>query len=244
METLWGPALVLMAVVILVGAIVQGSVGFGHALVSAPVAMLVLPELVPGPIIVVSLGVTLATLARDHKTMGRPQGLLWILVGLFPGLGLGSQALVLLSLRETDLFFGGAVLVTAGISFAGWRVRIHPLTLVPAGLLAGFMSITTTMGGPPLAIALQELPGPQLRGTLAFSFIVSTLTSLSVLHAIHRFGSKELSVGLSLLPFALLGVFLSAPLAHWLDRGRTRTAVLLLAAAAGLLVIIRQLTPT
>ncbi|MDQ3385935.1 MAG: sulfite exporter TauE/SafE family protein, partial [Actinomycetota bacterium] len=43
----WGSALVIVAV--LVGALVQGSIGFGLNLIAAPVLALVDPDLVPGP---------------------------------------------------------------------------------------------------------------------------------------------------------------------------------------------------
>ncbi|MBF0135294.1 MAG: sulfite exporter TauE/SafE family protein [Magnetococcus sp. DMHC-1] len=234
------PALWMMAGVIFLGAVVQGSVGFGYALIAAPVAMLVQPQLIPGPLTLISLGITLATTFRERRSMGRPAGLPWIVVGLLPGYWLGSHALVFLPPRETAYFFGCAVLIAVGISFSGLRMRPRPVTLLPAGFLAGFMSITTTMGGPPLAIALQDLPGPQLRGTLALAFTAGSLISLSILHAIGRFGPDEFWQGMHLLPFAILGLMLSGPLSRWLDRGSTRVAVLLLAALSGLAVMLRQ----
>ncbi|MBF0153291.1 MAG: sulfite exporter TauE/SafE family protein [Magnetococcales bacterium] len=240
MDAMYSPSMLLMGVLVLLGATVQGSVGFGFGLVVAPVAMLVLPELVPGSVTFVSLVITLILAIRERKTMGRPTGLFWILLGLLPGYWLGSRALLLLPPGQMAYFFGGMVLVAVGISFSGVRIHPQPVTLMSAGLLTGIMSITTTMGGPPQAIALQELPGPRLRGTLAISFTIGSLISLSMLHAIQRFGSVELWYGLRLLPFAILGIVLSAPLAHWLDRGGTRIAVLLLAALAGMVVIVRQ----
>ncbi|MBF0426876.1 MAG: sulfite exporter TauE/SafE family protein [Magnetococcales bacterium] len=235
------PITLLLGVVVLIGAVIQGSVGFGFSLVVAPVAMLVRPELVPGSIATVSLSVTLAIVLREWRTMGRPAGLFWILLGLFPGFWLGSRLLLYLPPRETALFFGIAVLIAVGISFSGMRIRPRPATLSVAGLVAGVMSITTTMGGPPQAIALQELPGPRLRGSLALSFTIGSITSLALLHSIGKFGGNELRMGLTLIPFAIPGFVLSALLARWLDRGSIRTAVLLLAALAGVAVIVQHL---
>jgi 4-amino-4-deoxy-L-arabinose transferase-like glycosyltransferase len=55
-----------------------------------------------------------------------------------------------------------------------------------------------------------------------------------------RFGREELTLALALLPGILLGFAISGVTAPILDRGYTRTAVLVLASVAALVAIGRQ----
>ncbi|MBF0623485.1 MAG: sulfite exporter TauE/SafE family protein [Magnetococcales bacterium] len=235
------PAWLTVALFLILGSLVQGAVGFGAALVAAPVTMLLRPDLVPGALMVAAFSANVAQATRDWQGLHHWPILAWLLAGLLPGFLLGATALAVLPPRETAFLFGGAVLVAVALSLGGWTIRPRPITLLPAGFLSGFMSITTTMGGPPLALLFQDLPGPLLRGLLAVVFTVGGLLAMTVLHGAGLLGWTELREGAWLIPFPLTGLLLSRPLARWLDRGRVRSAVLLLAGASGLGVILKAL---
>jgi len=222
------------------GATVQGSVGFGLALISVPVLILIDPRLVPGPMLCNAIVLTALLAHRERRSIDFV-GVGWALAGRFPGTALGALALLVLPRQQLTLAF--ALLVLAAVVLSGLPIRVRPTRagLIGAGALSGFMGTTVAMGGPPMALLFQHAAGARLRGTLSGFFVVGASVSLLAVIAIGRFGRGELTLALGLLPGILIGFLLSGRTTGLLDRGYTRPAVLALAGATGLVALLRAL---
>ncbi len=90
--------MVLAGVVVAVGALVQGAVGFGLALVAAPLLALVDPVLVPVPLLMVVTVHALLALYREHSDTDW-RGVGWALLGRLPGIAIGVLAVAALPPR-------------------------------------------------------------------------------------------------------------------------------------------------
>lgn len=86
------PVLLAASAAIAFGALVQGAVGFGMALVAAPLLVLIRPQLVPGPLLVSGLALTLLVARRERDSIDL-LGVKWGLVGRVPGVAIGALAL-------------------------------------------------------------------------------------------------------------------------------------------------------
>ena len=166
--------LVVAGTAVFVGSVLQGAVGFGLALVAAPVLYMVDPRLVPGPMIFAALALILLTGWRDRKSIDF-RGFGWGLLGRLPGTALGAAILAVLSPERLAVPLGALVLLAVGISASGVHLTPSPRTLFGAGFLSGFMGTTSSIGGPPLAMVYQHAPGRQMRGTFSSYFLVGTL---------------------------------------------------------------------
>lgn len=226
--------------VVMVGATLHGSVGFGIGALAAPFLMLIDPGLVPGPLLFAAIGLTVL-LARRERSSIDFTGMSWAVAGRVPGTVLGAAALALVPSGQMSLMFGAVVLLAVGMSAFGLRVRRTNWSLLGAGAMSGFMSTTASIGGPPMAILYHDTPGARVRGTLSSFFVVGATFSLVALVAVGRFGWGELVAAVSLLPGILLGFAVSSHTARLVDRGYTRKAVLAVSALAGLSVILREL---
>lgn len=228
--------LVAAGVALILGSVVQGSIGFGMALVAAPVLALIDPVLVPGPTIVVGLLLSVLMIWRERQAVD-----LGALRWAFPGLAVGSVVAALIvagtAADHIGILLGGLVLVAVFLSAIGLHVRPTPRNVLYACTLAGFMSTAASIPGPPLALVFQHAEGPRLRSTLAPLFIICGLISLGTLAAFGRFGGRELGLGMALAPGMVIGLWLSSFTARVLDRGSVRHGVLLVAAAAGVAAI-------
>jgi len=233
-------ALAVAATAVFAGAVLQGAVGFGLALVATPVLLIVDTRLVPGPIILAALVLTVLTAWRDWQAIDF-QGLKWGLIGRAPGTLAGAGLLAILPADRLEVSLGALVLLAVAISVSGVRLDPSPRTLLGAGLLSGFMGTASSIGGPPIALVYQHAPGSRLRGTLGVYFVVGGAMSLAAIAAVGRFGAYELKSGLALIPAVVLGFAISNRITPWVDRGYTRPAVLAVAAAGGLVVLVRQL---
>lgn len=232
----------MIAAVAIVGAgtLLQGTVGFGAALVAAPLLALINPIFVPGPMIICGFTMALLMTLREHESI-HLSGVAWALTGRLPGTVIGAAALVLIPKDAMGLVFGALVLIAVALSASGIHLRPTRNALLGAGLVSGIMGTTSSIGGPPLALIYQHSEGPTIRATLAGYFIFSSTMSLTALALIGRLGATELGAALPLIPGVVIGYALSARTAPILDRGYTRPMVIAVSAAAGLTVILKQI---
>ena len=209
------------------GTMLQGSLGFGMALVAAPLLRLVDPVLIPGPMIIAGLSGPVLILWRERRAVDGGD-VVRVLPGALLGIALAGYVVTLVSEAALGLLFGALVLLAVGLSIArrppvpGWRL------LFVAGGLSGFMATTTSIGGPPLALAFQDRGGSRLRGTLSACFVPMGCLALTALYAAGRLGGRELITGAALLPAVVAGFWVSHYTAQLLDRHWLRGAVLAL----------------
>lgn len=234
------PEWLLASLILLLCAVIQGSIGFGVGLIGAPLLYLVNPQLVPAPVIIVGMILPALILGRDWRSVVATD-VGWALPGTLAGTVAGGLVIGLMPASGLSLLFGTLVLLGVGLSSVGWVPPRKPAFLLAGGGLSGFMATTTSIGGPPLALAFQSLHGPRLRGTLSAVFFPGGILALAALFTVDRFSRPELLMGLSLLPSIILGFRLSAHTARWLDRGWLRPALLGLSGAAGATAIGRAL---
>jgi uncharacterized membrane protein YfcA len=223
------------------GALVQGTVGFGQSLVAAPLLLLIDTRLVPGPLTVAGVCLSLVMLTRDRGHADR-DGLRWSIAGLVPGTVLGGAALAVLSGHWLAVTAGTLILMAVALSAVGLTASPTPGTLTAAGTVAGFMGTVSGVGGPPIALLYQRAGGPRLRATLARFFAVSSLLTLVALVPAGRLGRAELGAGLVLAPAVLCGWVGSRLLVGRVDRLLLRPAVLALSAVSAVALLIRELT--
>ncbi|MGH3922074.1 MAG: TSUP family transporter [Pseudonocardiaceae bacterium] len=228
--------IVAVGLVVALGALVQGAVGYGMALVAAPLLALLDPALVPVPLILLTSVHAVLAVIRDGRHADWA-GIGWAMLGRMPGTGLGVLAVVALSQRLFSLVVGLFVLVCVVLSLLTWRPRPRPRSLLLAGIASGIGGTAASIGGPPIALLYQNETGPRFRGTIGGYFVLGSLTSIAALAAVGQVTSESLASTALLTPFLLAGFALSGPAGRILDRGWTRRAVLAVAAASAVLLI-------
>ncbi|MFV0405595.1 MAG: sulfite exporter TauE/SafE family protein [Propioniciclava sp.] len=232
--------LLLVAGLILLGSVIQGSIGFGLGMVVSPALVLIYPEQMPGVMIMLGGAISVAVLASEWRSIDWP-GFGWALLGRLPGLVLGAWLVVIASQALLSIFVGLAVVIAAVLQGSRWQIPKHRSTLVAAGFVSGTTGTVSGVGGPPVAMVYAGEPGPQVRATLSAYFIVGTATSLLILGVVGKVHQDQLGLALTLLPALLLGTVLARPLARFLDSGYTRRAILVLAGVAGALLVVSNL---
>ncbi len=225
--------------VVLAGALVQGSVGFGLGLVAAPLLLLIDTRFIPGPLLTASAVLTVFLTRREWRSINFGD-LKWALSGRIVGVAVALMVLVIVPTDYISLAFGILVLAAVGMSASGIHLMPRPSLLVTAGALSGFMGTTVSIGGPPMALVYQAVSGPRLRGTLSAYFTVGVTLSLIGLRIIGRYGRTEILMALGLLPGILVGFWMSQHTAGMLDKGYTRVGVLVVSTIAAVVAILRQ----
>lgn len=222
------------------GAVLQGSVGFGLGLLGVPLLVLIDPVFIPGPLLLAAFLLNLLISCRERMSIDFGS-VRWAVPGRILGAILGAGLLALFPPGRLSVLFGLMVLVAVGISFAGWKLSPSPWNVFSAGTFSGFMGTTSAIGGAPMALVFQRQKGSRIRGTLSVIFAIGTVISMLSLVVIGRFGLEEIQAAIVLFPGIILGFFLSHQTAKILDRGFIRTAVLISSSASGFFVLFRNL---
>ncbi len=247
---------VAAAAAVIAGAALQASVGFGFALVAAPLLFAAAsPAEAVGLMTVLGLEIGLLTLLterrwpepvwRDVTTV-----VAWSLPGALAGVA------VLRALDELAL----QLLVTAGV-LAALVVNLRAARRPPpppgaahepprwarpaAGFASGALNTSTSTGGPPLVLLLMSRglrPGV-VRDTLTASFVgFAPVSAAALLLTSTRDAVPEAAALAALIPLTALGHLAGRPLFARLAAGRAYervlTAVLLATVAAGLLGVL------
>ena len=114
----------LLAFVVLLGATMQGLVGLGLNLVSAPIVTMVTPSLMPELPLVLAVLLPFFTLARSHAEIDW-HGLAWVLPFRVPGVALGVLFLALFSDEAVAVAVGAMVLFAVLLSLAPLELPVR-----------------------------------------------------------------------------------------------------------------------
>ena len=232
--------LLMGGVAVFVGAAVQGGVGFGLGLVAAPLITVLDPTVMPGAVQVVNVTLPLFTLATEWRRVDW-RGLGFALLGRLPGSALGALVVVYVSTRTLGVLVGAMVLMAVAVTASAPAIPKNGGTLAVAGFVSGVTGTATGIGGPPLGIVYQHARGPQIRATLAMFFFLAAAQSMAILLAVGRLPGRAVVAGAALIPFMVAGFAVSGPLRRFVDGGRVRAGVLVVAAASAFVLITQSL---
>jgi len=227
---------VLVAGIILLGSVVQGSIGFGLNLLGAPFVAIVVPEAVPATMVLVAAPLAISTFVREHHALDRV-ALPWMLAGALPGTLLGLVIVDQVSGDSLAVLVGAITLTGVALSVSSPPVPVNTGTSLLAGFTSNVFGTASSVGGPPVALLLQHRDGPTARATLGGFFSVSALLSLVGYLATGVLGADQALLALGLAPFMVAGLWASRHLHPLVDAGWLRPAVLALSAIAGVTAI-------
>lgn len=230
----------VVAVACMAGALIQGSIGFGLNLVLVPVVALVEPEALPATTLFLAAPMTVSMVAHEHHHVDR-RGATWLTIGRVPGSVLGALIVTLLSPDALSALIGAFVILAAAMSVSSPPIPITTSTALAAGFTSGAMGTASSIGGPPVALLYQHQRGPVMRSTLALTFAIGIAVSTIALMVAGEIKGWQVLTALVLSPAIVAGVVLARPLHTVLDRGWLRPAVLVFAALAGVVALLRGL---
>ncbi len=232
------PELAVLALAAFIGSAAQSATGFGVALPVSPVAFALLRP--PDAVLTVeAVGLAqnvLVLLARHRRLDIRVADAVLVVGAAIPGVLLGALVITHVSKQAMQLVVGVAIL--AAVVFRmhePGRVAIleRRSTGVPVGLLAGILTTTIGINGPPMAIWLRArgVTLSQLRDTLAVTFMTLSLVAIPSLAA--RGGSIPVVAIMPLAAGLVVGHLLGITAHERVSESKLeRVLVVLLTAAA------------
>jgi uncharacterized membrane protein YfcA len=216
-------AVIVLAAITLAAAFVNGALGYGFSSLTVPVALVFYANRVLNPaLVVVEVFINLYVLYINRTSIG----VVWkrvfpILIGLLPGVAVGSFFLVSLNPGWIKFFTYAVLLPLILVQAAGVRRPIERERLIglPFGMGLGFLYSVTTVSGPPLAILFnnQGLVKTEFRAGLGLIRVAeSTLTAVAYYH-LGLYSMESLSLLSVIVPSVLVGIPLGAYAIRRLD---------------------------
>lgn len=226
--------------IMMLGAALQASAGFGSGLVAVPLIVLIDTRLVPGPILFayIFLSVFIVLKERKHVSQTTQHALI---SGLAFGSALSLFALFFIANEHFPIIAAMMVLLGVFLSLFRKGLTLNGKTLFISGSLSGIMSTLAGLSGPPMALALQFEKPEFIRANLAFAFIFASLFSIAVLLLKGRFHLEYLALGSLMVPGMFLGFLLGKSLSAYLNAQLSRWMILGISTASALSLLYKSL---
>lgn len=229
---------VLIGILILLGTIVQGAIGFGLGTLATPIIAFLYPELLPVVILCLAFVISSTTVMRDRAIAW--DAVLWLGLARVPGTVLGVWAVSRLSHDALALVIGFAVILAMSMSGLGWAPKPSRGTFLVAGAAAGFLGTSTSIGGPPLALAMKRFDPHKIRGTMSVLFAFGSALSLILLGVGGQVSALQLKTAAAYLPVTIIGLCIARKVIPYIDSTRLNRIVIVVATGAAIILIVES----
>lgn len=230
--------LAIALVVTAISAALQGTIGFGFAVLSVPVLSLVDPLLAPVPQLLVTLPLTASMVVRERESVDL-RGVGWVLVGRLPGAAIGVLLLKIATQRWLDVLLAAMVILAIGLLVTGADVKRRPATELGVGVVSGVMGLVSSIGGPPLALLYRNEKGPTIRASLAAIFTIGLMITICARVLASEISWLDLHLGVLYLPPLFLGLWASKYMHGRIEGRPLRLAILVVSACASIGLLVR-----
>ncbi len=212
--------LLALVLITLFAATVNGALGYGFSSLTVPVALLFYTNRILNPaLVLVEVVINSYVLFINRRSVPHIwRRVLPILLGVLPGVGIGSYILSMVQPGWLKFFTYAILLPLILFQAAGIRrpVRSERAIGVPFGAGIGVLYSVTTISGPPLALLFNNQGYAKQEFRAALSVIRVAESSLTAV-AYHFLGLYSLESS-QLLPFIAPSVLIGIPLGTFLIR--------------------------
>ncbi|PTN08304.1 sulfite exporter TauE/SafE family protein [Mangrovibacterium marinum] len=240
----------ISTLVILMASLLKGMTGFGFALLALPILTIFFPmqALVPA-MTLFNLFTSLYILANiklkvDYKY------LVPMLLASFIGIPAGVQILQYLPERTMELTTGISIFSLSMVFLLSGSKEIpesrKKKPIVFAGFLSGFMASSMSIGGPPIALAMNRkgYTKERFRKMFALVSVINAVIATVLYVAKGIFVAFSLKFAAFLFPVMLLGSRLGDLLSNKVNQAQFKKMILYLNMVLGLFIVARILLHT
>lgn len=235
--------IIALVLILLAGSVIQGTIGFGLGTVATPIIALFAPHLLPTLILVLAFVIASTTLVSNLRHHADAD---FSLIGVssiarLPGSFLAAWILTRVDVTVVQIFIAVAVILAMSLSGLGWSPQPSLRNTAIAGFSSGFLGTSTSVGGPPMALVLKRFNPDKVRGTLAGTFVIGSLISLTMLLATGAATFHDIAVAAAFLPVAALGLFISSRINKYVNSAMLNRMVITIAVSASVVLLFQAL---
>src|SRR5438552_4744289 len=214
---------IVLVGITLFAAFVNGALGYGFSSLTVPVALVFYTNRILNPaLVLIEVLINLYVLFINRASVQAVWNRVYpILIGLLPGIAVGSYLLASLHPSWIKFVTYTVLLPLILVQAAGIRrpIRSEKLIGLPFGAGLGFLYSVTTVSGPPLAILFnnQGLVKREFRAGLGLIRVAESSLTAMVYYRLGLFAAESQSIFLMIIPGVIVGIPLGAYLIRRLD---------------------------
>ncbi len=214
---------IVLVGITLFAAFVNGALGYGFSSLTVPVALVFYTNRILNPaLVLIEVLINLYVLFINRASVPAVWKRVYpILIGLLPGIAVGSYLLASLHPSWIKFVTYTVLLPLILVQAAGIRRPIQSERLIglPFGAGLGFLYSVTTVSGPPLAILFnnQGLVKREFRAGLGVIRVAESSLTAVVYYHLGLFAAESQSIFVMIIPGVLVGIPLGAYLIRRLD---------------------------
>ena len=201
--------LVPAVIIILAGSLIKSTTGFGLAMVSAPLLLLLWEPVLVVPVLLPLMFTVDALIVAQKWRLLEIRRVAPMTVAGVLGIPLGTYVLLAAPEDALRLAIPGLTIVSAALLLLGIKVPLSRERLAAgiAGLLSGLLISSTAMSGPPVALFLinQRWAKDTFRASLGFFFLTLDILAIIALTVTGVLDGGTLLVSAALWPAVLVG---------------------------------------
>ena len=236
---------IIAAIAIMMGAFMQGCLGFGFGMLSVPPMMMVLPAEVVIPLQIPLSMILIVPLAWQVRHHFEYKLVIPLLIGAIIGMPIGIWILYHLNGTILKLIVGLVLIAVPAIMLTGWSrpVPQRAYTLIPVGIMSAIMQGSMSISAPPIILFLtnQGMQKDHFRANVLLyfgglgiiSFISFAYKGMYTVDVI-----KLIAILIIMVP---IGGYAGAKLSSRIPQNLFRSATLLVSGFMGALLLIRSL---
>ncbi len=205
-------SIVVLFLMALFAATVNGALGYGFSSLTVPVALLFFSNKILSPaLVLVELAVNAWVVILNRRSFAAvKRRTLPILFGLLPGILVGSYLLTNINAGYLKFWTYVVMLPMILLQAAGFRrpIDAEHLAAVPLGFGVGTLYSTTTISGPPLAMMFnnQGLHKEEFRAALGIVRIAETTFTAIVYAFLGLYSTQSMRLVVPIAPALLMGL--------------------------------------
>ncbi|MEC6906406.1 sulfite exporter TauE/SafE family protein [Photobacterium piscicola] len=189
--------------VFICGCFIQSTIGFGMGVLAGPFILLLEPRLMPSGIVFLGMFMS-AIVWYQYRHALSLRFLIFAFLGRLPGTLVAAYVLMIISTDQLEIMLGITVLGAVILSLAKLRLAPTSLNLFIGGFISGVTGTATGIGGPPIALLMQNEEPESIRANLAAFFCLTGIISLIALHYSGRFTMADFNSIMLLLPAPII----------------------------------------
>lgn len=232
------------SIFIIIASMVQGSIGFGFALIAVPLLSLLLPLDTIVPVVVISsLIINIIIVLNSTQYLKINQINIMIIFGIL-GIPLGIYGLKNINPEILKRLIGIIITVTSIIIFKGIKIKFKNIKLSYgiAGFISGVLNGSLSMSGPPIVLFFSNegFDKNELRANIALYGIITNIIT-TILFYFSGLLNEDIIGILSFNIFALfLGSFAGVYFSSKIKDKHFKSIVLILLMVVGFFTVIKS----
>ncbi|MDP8240479.1 MAG: sulfite exporter TauE/SafE family protein [Candidatus Hatepunaea meridiana] len=228
--------------IVFIGGLTQGLLGFGFGLVAIPILIIILPPVVVVPtVMLITTLLAIVILCEARKSLELKRILPLMAAGV-AGLPLGAYILKNMDVNYLKVFIGLVIIVFSFALLLGYKrkVKNEKLGFAPIGFLSGLLNTSTGLSGPPVILFFsnQGIGKESFRANMVAYFTVLNIVAVPIYILNDLINPTVIRYSFIFVLPMMIGAILGIKLAHRINENLFRRIALVIVSIGGLVTII------